>query len=55
MLNHPFEDHVTDIVAENADKWMAEGLYPKSYVDRVPSYFHTNGEKSIMNYRLIKL
>lgn len=55
MLHHPFEDHVTVEVAENIDKWIAEGFYPKSYVDREPSYYHPKGVKSVINYRLIKL
>lgn len=55
MLKENFNDEVTEIVNANANKWVAEKLYPKSYATSEPSYLHPKGTKTTIKYKLIEL
>jgi hypothetical protein len=55
MLKENFNDEVTEIVNANADKWVVEKLYPKSYATSDVSYLHPKGTRTVVKYKLIEL
>lgn len=55
LLKDTFNDEVTEVINANAEKWVAKGLYPKSYATTGPSYLHPKGIKTIIKYKLIEL
>jgi hypothetical protein len=55
MLKENFNDDVTEVISANANKWVAEGLYPKSYATSDVSYLHPKGTRTVVKYKLIEL
>lgn len=55
LLKQPHIDGVTEEINKYAEEWVKEGVYPKSYEVWEPSYLHTQGLRSVVKYKLIKL